>query len=94
MEWYLAPLLLLAGILTDVTWALYIQALADRRRLPAAFYSVGTGIVSIVFVEGAIHVPWLISFWLAGLFIGTYYVQNIEKFMRGFWHGISKTRTV
>ena len=94
MTWYLAPLLLLAGILTDVTWALYIQALADRRRLPAALYSVGTGIVSIVFVEGALHAPFLLAFWLVGLFVGTYFVQNIEVFVKGLWHVIRKNRTV
>jgi len=92
--WYLIPLLFLAGVLTDVTWALYIQALADRRRLPAALYSVGTGIVTIVFVEGMLHDPILSIFWLIGLFFGTYHVSNIEKFVKGMWNAIYKGRRI
>lgn len=88
MLYYLAPLLFLAGVCTDVTWALYIQALADRRRLSAALYSVGTGIVSIVFVEGVIHNVWMTTFWLAGLFVGTYYASAIEQYVKGLWKNV------
>ena len=94
MIWYFAPLLFLAGIVTDVTWALYIQALADRKRLPAALYSVGTGVVSIVFVEGMIHDPVLSVFWLVGLFFGTFYASSIQQFVKGLWNAHRKNRKV
>jgi hypothetical protein len=81
--WYFAPILFLSGVTTDLLWTPYIQAVADKRMLTAGLYSVGTGVISIVFVEGIILDMYSMPFWLVGLFVGTYFSDNFQKFVKG-----------
>lgn len=81
--WYYAPLLFLSGVMTDVVYALYVMSLAERKRLPAANYSTMSGVLSIILVEGTLHVPYLLPFWLMGLWVGTYYAAAIESYVKG-----------
>jgi len=94
----LAATLLLSGIITDFTWAMYIQKLAEykipsvedkenpkRRKLilrEAAFWSSGTGLCTVFLIEGIIVNFYVSLFWLVGLWIGTYYSNTIEVFLR------------
>jgi len=73
-----AFLLFISGVLTDIIWALYIQKLAEKKNFQGALYSVGTGICTVIFVEGLLYSLWIMPFWLFGLFIGTYYSNRIE----------------
>lgn len=71
--------LLFTGIITDVIWALYIYHLSRKENLAGALYSVGTGICTVVLMEAILYNVLLTGFWLAGLFIGTYYSTRIEN---------------
>lgn len=77
--------LFLTGCITDIIWALYIRNVSENDKLKAAIYSVGTGICTIIFVEGILHGIFYSIFWLIGLFIGTYYSNSIEIFMEKIW---------
>ena len=69
----------LAGFVLDVFWALYIQANSDRARLRAALYSVCIGLSQGVFVKSVQEDAATLVFWLCGLFIGTYYANEVEQ---------------
>ena len=97
--WYLfAPLLFLNGLVTDIIWTIYIQRVAvcktKKERAIAGLYSIGTGIVSAIWVEGVLYVPYLLPVWLLGLWVGTYNAQAIETFLKGKWDAIHKSRRV
>jgi len=80
-----ACVMFLTGFVTDVTWALYIKYVGGGNKLKGAFYSVGTGICTVVFVEGTIVSIWLTPFWLIGLFLGTYYSNEVEECIQKFY---------
>jgi len=62
----------LGGIVTDLVWTPYIRKLADKQYFQAAFWSVGTGICSLVLFQGFLVYKLTCVFWLFGLFIGTW----------------------
>ena len=72
----------LIGFCTDIIWVLYIQNVADKKRVAAANYSVMTGICGILWVEGLLSNVYLMVFWLAGMWIGTYFADQIESFVK------------
>lgn len=97
--WYLfAPLLFLVGLVTDVIWTIYIQKVAicktKNERAIAGLYSVGTGVVSAIWVEGVLYAPFMLPFWWIGLWCGTYFAHDIEEFLKGTWNVIRKSRRV
>jgi hypothetical protein len=71
--------LFVSGVVTDIIWALYVKYLSTERLNKAAWYAVGTGVCSIIFVEGIIHSIYSTIFWLIGLYIGTYYSKRVEQ---------------
>ena len=77
-----AILLFIAGFLTDVTWVFYIRYVSAKKRFAAAWWSVGTGICTLVFVEGVVGNVVLGIFWLTGLWFGTYFSDDIETFAK------------
>ena len=79
-----ALILFLAGTFTDITWALYIRKVAEHKRLSGALYSVGTGLCTVIIIEGIITNIWLFIPWLFGLFVGTYFSDDVEKSMKNF----------
>lgn len=72
-------ILFLSGVVTDLLWALYILKIAERKRLPAALYSVAIGACSLFWLESMLYSVWIMPAWLLGLFIGTYFSEKIEK---------------
>src|SRR5579872_7447380 len=52
----------------DIVWALYIQRVAERKKISAAMYSTLTGALSTIWVFGIQKDLINSIFWLAGLF--------------------------
>jgi len=75
-----------SGVVTDVIWAMYITKLSEHKHLQAAIYSVGTGLVTIIFIEGMITNLYLTIPWLCGLFVGTFYSDTIESWIKSKIH--------
>ena len=87
-NWLLAILMFCSGVVTDVLWAFYIQSLAEHARTgrkrylrAAAWWSVGTGVCTLVFVEGVVQNVWISTIWLLGLWLGTYYSATVKHFL-------------
>ena len=74
----------LSGISTDVIWALYIRKSADKQRLAASLYGVGTGICSLISIKGIQLNFYSGLFWLVGLFLGNYYCEQIERTIKKY----------
>jgi hypothetical protein len=80
--------LFLAGALADLFWAYYllnmslVESTAGLRkyRRRAAWWSVALGMGSWLMVDGMMANKWLVSFWLIGLWCGTYYAYPIKQF--------------
>lgn len=86
-NWLLAIVMFCSGVVTDVLWAFYIQALAEHARTSkkrylraAAWWSVGTGVCTLVFVEGVVQNVWISTIWLVGLWLGTYFSATVKQF--------------
>ena len=87
----LAILLFCAGVVQDTIWALYIIHTGLKHKLSSAFYSVGTGLGSLVMVTGMMEdSKWLMIFWLLGLWLGTYYSEVIEYHLSRVWGWITR----
>jgi len=76
--WFLALMLFISGFLTDLTWVFYVQALAEHARTGKKYYlkvaswwSVGTGLCTLVVFEGIMQNFWVSLVWLVGLWCGT-----------------------
>jgi hypothetical protein len=85
-DWLLALLMLVSGVITDITWAFYIQELSAHERTKekrhlrnAAWWSVGTGMCTLVFIEGVVQNIWISLLWLVGLWFGTYYSAFLKQ---------------
>jgi uncharacterized membrane protein len=76
-----STILCVSGFVTDIIWALYIRKVNEKKKLQAALYSVGTGICTVVFVEGLLISFWLTFPWLVGLFCGTYFSDDVEQYL-------------
>lgn len=98
----LSFLMFLSGFATDFTLVMYVQKVAEYKRLKsldikkkkllrdAAFWSIATGICSILMVEGLTTNLLTTSFWLFGLWLGTYFSDDLETFFKnllGRLHG-------
>lgn len=77
-----AILLFIAGFLTDFTWVFYVRYVNAKKRFLAAWWSVGTGICTLIFVETVVGNFYGGLFWLTGLWFGTFFSDNIESFAK------------
>jgi len=82
---------LVSGFVTDLIWTPYIRAVAryeqtkNKRDLrTAANYSAGTGLCTLLLVEAVILDPLISSFWLAGLWLGTYYSGDVKRLWENY----------
>ena len=75
-------MMFLIACFTDVIWVLYIQRVAEKRKFAAANYSIITCICGIIWIEGLLSNIWLMIFWLAGMWVGTYFADEIESFVK------------
>jgi hypothetical protein len=77
--------LFLSGFITDVIWVFYIKYVSEGKLFIGAFFSVATGICTIIFVEGLINSKISMLFWLAGLFLGTWQAQKFKEMLVKAW---------
>jgi hypothetical protein len=78
--------LLIAGFTTDVVWAVYVRSINtmtdQKSRIKAANFAVGTGICSLIFIEGIFHNVFFAIAWFIGLWLGTYHANSIENLFK------------
>jgi hypothetical protein len=78
LEFLLFSLIMfLAGIVTDLIWTVYIRKLSDKDYFQAGFWSVGTGICTLLLIEGFLVYKLTCIFWLMGLFVGTWKATHL-----------------
>lgn len=78
-------LFFLSGFVVDIFYTLYIRyagkdSKSDRRR--AGGYSVMMGLCTTVFVISLETTKWALPFYFLGLYLGTYYALDIEKYIK------------
>ena len=69
-----------AALAGDVFWALYIKKVAQHKRLQASNYAVMVGFCFLISLSILINSFWYGIFHLMGLWVGTYYHQQLEDF--------------
>ena len=74
-------IMFIVGIITDLIWTPYIRKLSDKEYFQAGFWSVGTGICTLLFLEGFLVYKLTCIFWLAGLFVGTWKAPIVIKWI-------------
>ena len=78
----LAILMLILGFITDAIWALYIRKVAEKKKLISAICSVIIVTLGYIGIGAFIISYWLALFDLIGVFFGTYYSNDIEKYIK------------
>lgn len=63
--------MLIVGIVTDLIWTPYIRALADKDYDAASWWSMATGLCSLLVFQGFLVYKLTCIFWLIGLNLGT-----------------------
>lgn len=69
MTWFI---LFGAATLGDICWTRFIQAVAEKRRIPATFWSGSIALVGVVNLLGVIESPWNATATVLGAAAGTY----------------------
>jgi len=78
----LAILMFVLGFITDAVWALYIRKVAQKKKLISAIYSVIIVLLGYIGIGAFIISYWLALFDLIGVFLGTYYSDNVERYIK------------
>ena len=90
-------IMFVSGVVTDTLWAFYIQSMAAYERTreqrylkAAAWWSVGTGVCTLVFVEGVVQNVVVATVWLLGLWLGTYYSTVLKTLFGARYESMPK----
>ena len=77
----LGIIMFILGFITDAVWALYIRKVNEKNKLISAIYSVIIVLLGYLSIGAFLINYWLLIFDLIGVFLGTYYSTEIEKFV-------------
>lgn len=72
--------MVICAVASDVFWALYIRNIADKNKRSAATYGVLIGFCYLISLKIMVDDSfWYGIFHLIGLWLGTYYHEEIEQ---------------
>jgi len=69
-----------AAVAGDIFWALYIKKISQHRRLQGANYAALVGFCFLISLSIIINSFWYGIIYLIGLWVGTYWHQQLEDF--------------